>query len=209
MRKLVIAALFVSAGAMTALAQEDKNELAGTIGRSIIGDQVTPDTSTPFHTVHFGHGTSFNVNYARHLRKYFWGELSAEVPVIVNFDEDLNYGTNQIPKEYSSYFITPAARVNFIPDLAVSPWLSFGGGFGIFHASDKLLYFGANTGDRTKVTGVLQGGIGLDVRLPRVHTLLFRFEARDDWSGVPPLNIDTGRTRQHNYYVGAGAVFRF
>lgn len=209
MRKLGIAALLFLTGAMTALAQEDKNELAGTIGRSIIGDQVTPDTSTPFHTVHFGHGTSFDVDYSRRLRKYFWGDLSGEVPVIVNFDEDLNYGTNQIPKEYSSYFITPAARVNFIPDLAISPWLSFGGGFGIFHASDKLLYFNANSGDRTKVTGVLQGGIGLDVRLPHPHNLKFRFEARDDWSGVPPLNIDTGRTRQHNYYVGAGAVFRF
>jgi hypothetical protein len=209
MRKLVIAALLLLAGALTAFAQEEKNELAGTIGRTIISDQVTPDTSIPFHTVHFGHGTSFDVNYSRRLRKYFWGELSAEVPVIINLDEDLNYGSNQIPKEYSSYFITPAARVTFIPDLAFSPWLSFGGGFGIFHSSDKLLYFGANTGDRTEVTGVLQGGIGFDVRLPRPHNLLFRFEARDDWSGVPPLNIDTGRTRQHNYYVGAGAVVRF
>src|SRR5262245_25188039 len=119
MRKLVIAALLLFAGATTAFAQEEKNELAGTIGKSVIGDQVTPDTSTPFHTVHFGHGVTFNVNYSRQLRKYFWGELSAEVPVIVNFDEDLNYGTNQIPKEYSCYFITPAARVNFIPDLIV------------------------------------------------------------------------------------------
>src|ERR1700751_4853620 len=131
MWKLVIASLLLSAGAITAFAQEGKNERAGPIGKSIIGDQVTPDTSIPFHTVHFGHGVTFDVNYARHLRKYFWGELSAEVPVIVNFDEDLNYGTNQIPREYSSYFITPAARVNFIPDLAVSPWVSFGGGFGI------------------------------------------------------------------------------
>ena len=206
MRKLVIAALLLSAGAMTAFAQDEKNELAGTIGKSIIGDQVTPDTSTPFHTVHFGHGVSFNVNYSRRVRKYFWGELSAEVPVIVNLDEDLNYGTNQIPKEYSSYFITPAARVNFIPDLALSPWLSLGGGIGLFHASDKLLYFNSNTGDRTKATGVLEFGGGLDVRLPHFHNLKFRFEARDDWSGVPPLNIDTGRTRQHNYYIGAGAV---
>ena len=83
MRKLVIAALLFSAGAMTAFSQEEKNELAGTIGKSIIGDQVTPDTSTPFHTVHFGHGISFDANYSRRLRKYFWGELSAEVPVIV------------------------------------------------------------------------------------------------------------------------------
>jgi hypothetical protein len=209
MRKFLIAALLVSAGAITALAQEQKNELAGTIGRTIISDQTTPDTSIPFHTVHFGHGTSFDINYARRLRSYRWGELSAELPVIVNFDEDLNYGTNQIPKEYSSYFITPAARLNLIPNLAVSPWFSLGGGLGIFHASNQLLYFGPNMGDRTKVTGALELGIGLDVRLPRVHSLKFRFEARDDWSGVPPLNIDTGRSRQHNYYVGAGVVYRF
>jgi hypothetical protein len=132
-----------------------------------------------------------------------------EIPVIFNPDEDLNYGTNQIPKEYSSYFITPAARVTFIPNLAISPWLSFGGGIGIFHASSELLYFGPNIGDRSKVTGAIQGGIGFDVRLPKVERLKFRFEARDDWSGVPPLNIDTGRTRQHNYYVAAGVVYRF
>lgn len=209
MRKFLIAALLVSAGAITVLAQEQNSELAGTIGRTIISDQITPDTSIPFHTVHFGHGTSFDINYARRLRSYLWGDLSAELPVIVNFDEDLNYGTNQIPNQYSSYFITPAARVNLIPNLAISPWISLGGGIGIFHASNQLLHFGTNTGDRTKVTGMLQGGIGMDVRLPRVHSLKFRVEARDDWSGVAPLNIDTGRSRQHNYYVGAGAVYRF
>ena len=128
MRKFLIVALLVFAEATTALAQDEKNELAGTIGRTIVSDQTTPDTSIPFHTVHFGHGTSFSVNYARRLRSYRWFELSAEVPVIVNFDEDLNYGSNQIPSEYSSYFITPAARVTFIPNLAFSPWLSLGGG---------------------------------------------------------------------------------
>ena len=209
MRKFLIAALLLPVGAIAVLAQEQKNELAGTIGRTIISDQTTPDLSTPFNTVHFGHGTSFNINYARRLRSYRWGDLSTEVPVILNPDEDLNYGTNQIPKEYSSYFITPAARVTFIPNLAISPWLSFGGGIGIFHASKELLYFGSNNGDRSKVTGAIEGGIGFDVRLPKLSRLKFRFEARDDWSGVPPLNIDTGRSRQHNYYVAAGVVYRF
>jgi len=101
MRKFLIAALLLPVGAIAVLAQEQKNELAGTIGRTIISDQTTPDLSTPFNTVHFGHGTSFNINYARRLRSYRWGDLSTEVPVILNPDEDLNYGTNQIPKEYS------------------------------------------------------------------------------------------------------------
>src|SRR5262249_56790531 len=88
MRKLLIAALLVAAGAVSALAQEEKNELAGTIGRTIISDQTPPNTSFFNNTVHFGHGTSFEVNYARHLRSYsWWGSLWVEVPAIFNPDE--------------------------------------------------------------------------------------------------------------------------
>jgi len=36
-----------------------------------------------------------------------------------------------------------------------------------------------------------------------------RFEARDFYSGTPALNVDTGRSRQHNYYVGVGVIHRF
>jgi hypothetical protein len=57
----------------------------------------------------------------------------------------------------------------------------------------------------------MHGGVGFDVPIPwrKLHGLRFRFEARDNWSGVPPINVNTGRTRQHNYYVGGGAVIRF
>ncbi len=209
MRKLLAVALLnVAALSATALGQEQKNELAGTIGRTIISDQGVPNTSFFDNTVHFGHGTSFEINYARLFRRYKWGDLSFELPVIFNPDEDLNYGLNQVPADYSSYFATPAVRVNFIPDLAISPWISFGGGIGHFVASKDLVFFGPNTGHRIKTTGVMQGGVGIDVRLP-VRRLKFRFEARDDWSGVPPINVDTGKTREHNYYVAGGVVFRF
>jgi hypothetical protein len=36
-----------------------------------------------------------------------------------------------------------------------------------------------------------------------------RGEVRDFWSGVPQLNIDTGKSRQHNYLVGGGVVWHF
>jgi len=209
MRKLLAIALLVFSWALTASSQETKNELAGTIGRTFIGNQTPPGTTPPNNVIHFGHGTSFAINYARHLRRYSWAELSVEIPAIFNPDEDLNYGTNQIPLDYSSFFITPAARVNLIPDLSISPWVSFGGGLGHFQASRSLLYFGSNPGPRVKTTGVLQGGVGFDVRLAKTRRIWFRFEARDDWSGAPPLNIDTGRDRQHNYYVAGGAVFHF
>jgi hypothetical protein len=48
------------------------------------------------------------------------------------------------------------------------------------------------------------------VHIPKVtNKYRIRFEARDDWSRVPPLNVDTGKTRQHNYYLGGGLVVRF
>ncbi len=206
---MLLAAGSTIAAAQEPQSQESKNEVAVTTGRTFISDQTVPNTSFFDNTVHFGKGLSLEGDYARRLRRYFWGDLAAEVPVIYNRDEDLNYGMKQIPLQYSSLFITPGARVTLIPDLAVSPWVSFGGGVGHFEASKNLVFGGTNPGPRGKTTGVLQGGVGFDVRLPKVHKIKFRFEARDDWSGVPPLNINTGKTRQHNSYVGGGAVFHF
>jgi hypothetical protein len=220
MRNFLAVALMVLAGGSTiAAAQESpgretpslesKNEVAGTIGRTFISDQTPPNTNFFDNTVHFGKGLSLEGNFARTLRRYFWGDLAAEVPVIYNHDEDLNYGVNITPIQYSSLFITPAARVTLIPNLAVSPWFSFGGGMGRFVASKDLQYGGRNPGPRIKTSGVLEGGVGMDVRLPKLHKTRFRFEARDDWSGAPPINVVTGRSRQHNYYVGGGLVFHF
>ena len=53
----------------------------------------------------------------------------------------------------------------------------------------------------------LQAGVGLDVKI--IGHFRLRGEARDFWSGVPNLNVDTGKSRQHNIFVGGGVVFRF
>ena len=53
----------------------------------------------------------------------------------------------------------------------------------------------------------MQIGIGLDIRLKPRFT--FRGEARDFWSGMPDILVDTGKSRQHNYFVGGGVVWRF
>lgn len=125
----------------------------------------------------------------------------------MNPDEDLNFGMNVIPASYSSFFVTPAARANLFASTAISPWVSFGGGFGHFSESSHLVFFGSNTGQRGTTTGVYQIGAGLDVK---VHgKLSLRGEVRDFNSGVPQLNVDTGKSRQHNYYVGGGVVWRF
>ena len=50
-------------------------------------------------------------------------------------------------------------------------------------------------------------GIGLDVW--PWERWGARVEARDFYSGVPDLNVETNRSRQHNFYVGVGVIHRF
>lgn len=201
---------------LSAIAQDDqpKNELAVGIGRTFISDQRVPNTNFFDNTVHSGDGLSFNFLYARQLKFFRWADsaIGIEVPVIYNPDEDLNYGLDVVPKQYASLFATPAVRVSFARNFFIEPWISLGGGVGYFAASKDLVFYGSNPGHRIKVTGVMHGGVGFDVPLPvrgKLHDVRFRFEARDNWSGEPPINVDTGRSRHHNYYVGGGAVIRF
>lgn len=210
MRRFIAIAVLILAAAGVSAAQDEKNEIAGTVGRTFISDQGVPGTNFFDNTVHSGKGLSFNISYARALRNYRWGSLWVEEPFLWNPDEDLNYGINAVPKQYSSMFLTPAARVRFFEGLAFQPWVSLGGGVGHFVASKEMVFFGPNTGHRIKTTGVLDGAIGLDVPLGhKFQNAIFRFEARDNWSGEAPINVDTGNSRQHNFYVGGGVVFKF
>src|SRR5258708_23928369 len=142
MRKFAAALIILVAGSTLTLAhaQETSNELSATVGRTFISDQTVPNTNFFDNTVHFGIAWSFDFNYARKLRSYRCGTLSAEIPVIFTPDEDLNYGLNQVPRDYKSIFVTPAARVTFLRDLPFSPWLSFGGGVGRFQAGRNLAF---------------------------------------------------------------------
>ena len=205
-RRLIVAALFVSA-LMCATATAQKNELSGLIGRTFVSNQGIQGATFLNPTVHFGNGLTFEVNYGRRILRGGFASLTLEVPTVVNLDEDLNAGTNELPESYKSFFVAPSARLNIFSETAVSPWVSFGGGWGYFKESDKAVFFGPNLGKTGTSTGVYQVGVGLDVKV--VSWLTVRGEARDFNSGVPQLNVDTGKTRQHNYFVGGGVVWHF
>jgi hypothetical protein len=214
MRKFSAAAIAVVFASTAALAQENPSDAANSevsvsIAHTLVSDQSVPNTATNYKTVHFGKGWSFQGNYSRRLLSFRWGALCAELPVIFNPDEDLNFKLNQIPEQYSSIFITPAARVNLMPGFAFSPWVSFGGGIAHFTASKNLLFGGTNPGHRVSNSGALEAGVGFDTRIPGVSFSRLRFEARDIWTGEPPMNVSTDHTRQHNYFVGGGPVLRF
>lgn len=195
--------------AVSAAAQDEKNEIGGIIGRTFVSDQGIK-LAIPDPIIHFGKGLSFEGEYARRFLVTPIYALSAEVPFMYNHDMDLNAGGYPIavvPTDLKAYFITPAARVNFFPTTAVSPWVSLGAGVGHFSQSSTLVYGGANPGKST--TGfALEGGLGLDVKVWRKISI--RGEVRDFWSGEPDFPLaPTGKSRQHNYFVGGGAFWRF
>jgi hypothetical protein len=188
-------------------AAAQKNELSGIIGRTFVSNQGIPGAPSYDPELRFGKGLTFEINYARHVMGGEVLALALEVPFVVDPAQDLHTAQNLVPKQYSSYFVTPAARLNVFPRTAVSPWVSFGGGFGHFSESSTLVFGGTNPGKTGTTTSVLQAGLGLDVKLYKNFSL--RGEAREFWSGVPQLNVDTGKSRQYNLFAGGGIVWHF
>jgi hypothetical protein len=166
-----------------------------------------PPAGDPNPTIHFGREESVEANYGRFLMRRSIFGISAELPVAVYFRMDLNTYYNQIPKDIGALFVTPSVRVNFGPDESVTPWVSAGGGYGRFREAPSLNYYGPNPGPGFTNTGVIQFGGGLDVWFWKHWGA--RLEVRDFYSGEPDLNVVTNRTRQHNFYVGAGVAHRF
>jgi len=210
-KRLWIAVLtVVTTLAASAVAQDEKNEIGSTLGRTFISNQGIKNATFPNPIIASGNGLSFDVEYARRLIVTPVFAVSGEAVVMVNKDEDINggaYGFAVVPPQYSQLFVTPGARVNLFPTTAVSPWISLGAGFAHFSESSTLIYGGTNPGKST-TSAVIQGGIGLDVKVWR--KLSIRGEVRDFWSGEPDFPLaPTGHTRQHNYFVAGGAFWRF
>jgi hypothetical protein len=207
-KRVWIAGLYVVMMLVVCATAQEKNEISGLIGRTIISDQGIVGATYFDPLIRSGKGTSFEINYARRFIVTPIFAIAAEVPVMFNLDEDLNAGIGIVPIDYKQIFITPAVRANLFPTTAVSPWISFGGGFGHFSENPNLIYDAGPNPGKSKTTGVIQGGIGLDVRVWR--RLSLRGEARDFWSGEPDFPLaPTGKTRQHNYFVGIGVMWRF
>jgi hypothetical protein len=207
-RKLFLFAVVLSwISLISTSGAKERNELTGIIGRTTISDHAVIDTSTPGALLTSGAGLTFEVNYARRLVNFGLVGLTAEVPVAINTGENVHYHLNLVPKDYKSFFVTPSLRANLFPENGISPWVSVGGGFGYFKESSTLEFGGPNPGDTGTTSGIFQLGAGLDVRL--FSRFSVRGEVRDFYTGVPQLNVDIGKSRQHNLFVGAGVIWRF
>lgn len=206
-KRFPVAVLVTLAVLAVAAAGQEKNELTGIIGRTFISDQGVQGVSTFDSTQHSGKGLTFEVDYGRRWRNWSVAALTLEVPFAYNTDEDVHFILGTAPKDYSSFFVTPSLRANLFANNGISPWVSVGGGFGHFSESSTLEFGGTNPGKTGTTTGVFQIGGGFDVKVWRLVSV--RAQVRDFYSGVPQLNVDTGKSRQHNLFVGGGVVFHF
>ncbi len=209
-KRLWVALLFMTVlVAAAAVAQDEKNEIGGMIGRVFVSDQGIK-SSIPNPMIHTGKGLTFEGEYARRIFVAPVFAVSAEAIVAYNHGAKLNAGEylfSVVPQVYKELFVTPAVRVNLFPTTAVSPWVSFGGGFAHITENSQLLFGGTNPGKNT-TSGAIEAGVGLDVRVWK--RLSMRGEARDFYAGEPDYPLaPTGKTRQHNYLVGGGVFWRF
>jgi len=206
--RLWIAVLFVLTLVASLAAQDEKNEVGGGMGRTFLGTQGIQGATFFDPNIRYGRGIDIEGSYARRLFATQAFSIAAEIPVVINADEDLHAGgPGLVPTDLRQLIMTPSVRFNLFPSTAVSPWGSVGGGFEHIFEVGKLLYGGANPGNSTS-SGVVQYGVGLDVKL--IKRLIMRLEGRNFWGGEPDFHqAPTGKTRQSNYYVGLGAYWRF
>jgi hypothetical protein len=197
--------------ALTALlaAQDEKNELSGGMGRTFISTQAIQGVNVFDPNIRYGKGIDIEGGFARRLLVTPVFSVAAEVPVVFNVDEDVHASSAGLgPGDLKTLFVTPSVRLNLFPTTAVSPWGSVGGGFGHITQSKTLLYNQTPNPGKATTSGVVQYGVGLDVRLAK--RLILRGEGRDFWAGEPDFpEAPTGKTRQNNYLVGVGVVWRF
>ena len=191
--------------AATATAQ--RNEISGSIGRTFISDQGVAGTGLPDSNIHFGHGLTFEANYGRRLLDASIFGITFEIPAVIDRREKLHFGGFNAPRSFTSYFVTPSARVNLFPRGGVSPWISAGGGVAHFALSSRLESGQPNPNKSGTTTGAVQLGFGLDVKI--IRSLYLRGEAREFHSVEPQLNVNTRKSRYYNLFAGAGLAWQF
>ena len=78
---------------MSAVAQDEKNEIGGVLGRTFISDQGIQGRDLPDPIIHAGKGLRSKVEYARRiLGDPDLRDLRAKCMVMYNHDEDINAG---------------------------------------------------------------------------------------------------------------------
>ena len=192
-----------------AYAQENrKNEIG-----LLLGATVTPalDVAGPVsNRLEIGSGITFQLTYARQLARTRSLAWYFEVPALAIPLQDITASNGVVPKNYDSFFVTPALRAKLAPSAHVSPWFSAGGGYALFGESANRIDGTHNT-TRGTSGGAVEFGAGVDIRTPIkvLFPIGLRAEVRDLYTSKPNYNVSTGAGFQHNLVFSGGLVLHF
>ena len=155
----------------------------------------------------FDRGTTYQATFAWRIWRAESVSLSVEVPFIASPAFTVITPGPSLPLEYASLYLTPGARVTFVPKAAVSFFGAVGGGYARYSESKLKANRTPNPNQRDTNAGALQFGGGIDVR--GFGWLGFRGELRDVYTGARNFSIQTPGERVHNVIGSGGLVVRF
>lgn len=154
-------------------AQEMKNQLGFSVGGEFVpSNSLATAGGGGTREIKTSRSLSLELNYGREIHRFRHTELWLDMPALVGPNHRITNGNALLPTSNATFYVTPAARLTFPNGHAWTPWISFGGGYGLFETSDYL-HGGANNQTIHTHTGVLQFGGGADVKTP-LHILFSR-----------------------------------
>jgi len=206
--KTLTIACVVLAFASSNAQENPKNEIG-----LLLGATVTPAlavASRVNNRLGIGSGITFQLTYARQLARTRTLAWYFEVPALAIPLQDITASNGVVPKNYDSFFVTPALRAKLTPSARVSPWFSAGGGYALFDESANRIDGTHNT-TRGTSGGALEFGAGVDIRTPIkvLFPIRLRAEVRDFYTSKPNYNVSTGTGFQHNLAFSGGLVLHF
>jgi hypothetical protein len=202
-RKRLVVVLLVALTLLATNAVAQSNQVAGIIGRNFISEQSVTGAGDK---IRFGHGLTYEANFSHNLLGLGIVAVGVEVPFVFTPTTNVKFSSfNAVPKDFSAYYITPAAKATLFPTTAFNPWVSVGGGVA-HYSPNSTLQFGGTNPSSSGNSGVFEVGVGLDVRI--LGPFKLRGEFRDFNTKEAPLNLNTNN-RYSYFFAGGGLVFSF
>jgi hypothetical protein len=205
-KNVLHAVAFVTLIALSASAQELKNEASFLLG----SEQIPASTTTAGVPLSVGGSVAFSFDYARRLSGRQTA-LSFEVPFAA---APSHRGGSAQPGTVSSLatlYVVPSLRVQALANRRFSPWLSGGFGYGWLQTS-ALYNNGARNPQVNRNTGTAQFGAGVDIRTPiqLLFPITLRAELRDYYSiDAANYGVALRQQGQHDLVAAGGFVIHF
>lgn len=189
-----------------AAANDEQQEFALTVG-TLSGSSPSPAGGP----LTLGTGLAFEADFAQRVKTLKWANLYVEADGLINPFRHLTGSPAAATDEIRSVYITPGARLQFLPKEVLSPWIALGGGVAIYDARSTSVS-GGQTGNGVgkdggaNATGAVDFGVGVDFKTTKHY--IIRGDVRGFYTGSPNFGVPNSGG-QFNFVVGGGFVWRF